>query len=116
MGQGTDRAGRDRVLAWAAGAWAVAALELGVEVPAGPERAVAQARACGNPAEGVAVRAAGDWEPAASELALAVAGEQEAAEEQAVPDLEAAGDWEAVASELALAAAVRARAVEAAQA
>jgi len=70
----------------------------GAQAPAGPERAVAQARVCGNPAEAVAVRAAGDWEPAASELALAVAA-QAPAEEQAVPGLEAAGDWEPVAPE-----------------
>ncbi len=81
--RGTVRERRDQGLAWAAGAWAVAALEVGAEARAVPERA----RACGNPAEAVAVRAAGDWEPVVSGRALAEAAPeraagQEAAEEQ----------------------------------
>ena len=91
-GRGTVRAGRDRALAWAAEAWVVAALVPGAEAPA---RAVPAERACGNPAEAVAVRAAGDWELEASGLALAVAGRARVVEaaqaavaaEQAVRDL-----------------------------
>src|SRR6266478_10172396 len=118
------RAGKDRVLAWAAGAWVVAAPAVGAEAPAGPARAVAADPTCGNPAEAVAVRAAGEWELEASGLALAVAGRarvveaaqaRAAVEEQGGPGLEAAGDWEPVASGPALAVAARARVVEAAQ-
>jgi hypothetical protein len=62
----------------------------GAEVPVDPERA--GARTCGNPAAAGAVRAAGDWELVASELALAQVevAEQEAAE-QAAPAPGAAG-------------------------
>ena len=72
VGRGMARARKGRALAWAAEAWveveaAVAELvaaevEVGAEAPADPARAVAAARTCGNPAEAVAVRAAGDWE------------------------------------------------------
>ena len=90
----------------------------------GPAQVVAADPTCGNPAEAVAVRAAGDWELEASGLALAVAGRarvveaaqaRAAVEEQGGPGLEAAGDWEPVASGPALAVAARARVVEAAQ-
>src|SRR5467141_2075431 len=105
------RAGRDRALAWAVGAWVVAALAVGAEAPA---QVVAADPTCGNPAEAVAVRAAGDWELEAPGLALAVAA-HEWAEEEGGLGPEAAGDWEPVASGPALAVAARARVVEAAQ-
>jgi hypothetical protein len=111
------RAGKGRALAWAAVAWvevapeaAVAELaavevEAGAEAPADPARAVAAARTCGNPAEAVVVRAAGDWELEAwgparavaararvvvAEQEVAAVAEQEVVEEQEVPGLEGA--------------------------
>ena len=111
VGRGMVRAGRDRALAWAVGAWVVAELAVGAEAPA---QVVAADPTCGNPAEAVAVRAAVDWELEASGLGLAVAGRARVVE--AAQARAAAEDWEPVASELALAVAGRARAVEAAQA
>jgi hypothetical protein len=68
------RAGKGRALVWAAVAWVeveaaaaveelvAAEVEVGAEAPADPALVVAAARTCGNPAEAVVVRAAGDWE------------------------------------------------------
>lgn len=98
-------------MAWAAVAWVVAALELGAEAPVDPARAAAAERACGNPAEAVAVQAAGDWALAASGPALGVAarareaGGQVVAEAQVVRVLAVVS----VGPGLALAVAARAR-------
>lgn len=78
-GQGTVRARRGRGLAWVAEEWVVAAPAAvepaavagrGPVAPADLERAVGQARACGNPSAVAAARAAGDWAPVAWEPAL----------------------------------------------